>query len=122
MILTDEQVLVARQCIANLRRILLEVRKVHSRQGYARMAEPVLLEVLGLGARTTGIGLARRRLFCGLEEVFRMEHVGRSYWLDESPTTPLFGKMVEGHISEWAKYPALQRPSAIGKRWLTYRY
>jgi hypothetical protein len=29
----------------NLRRILLEARKVHSRQDYARMAEPILLEV-----------------------------------------------------------------------------
>ena len=33
------------ECIANLRRILLEARKVHSRQDYARMAEPILLEV-----------------------------------------------------------------------------
>jgi hypothetical protein len=31
--------------IGNLRRILLEARKVHSRQDYARMAEPILLEV-----------------------------------------------------------------------------
>jgi len=37
--------LLAQQCIANLRRILLEARKVHSRQDYARMAEPILLEV-----------------------------------------------------------------------------
>jgi hypothetical protein len=29
----------------NLRRIMLEARKVHSRQDYARMAEPILLEV-----------------------------------------------------------------------------
>ena len=35
----------AQQCIANLRRILLEARRVHSRQDYARMAEPILLEV-----------------------------------------------------------------------------
>ena len=45
MIQTDDQVLLAQQCIANLRRILLEARKVHSRQDYARMAEPILLEV-----------------------------------------------------------------------------
>ena len=37
--------LVAQQCIANLRRILLEARKVHSRQDYTLMAEPILLEV-----------------------------------------------------------------------------
>jgi len=37
--------LLAQQCIANLRKILLGARKVHSRQDYARMAEPILLEV-----------------------------------------------------------------------------
>jgi hypothetical protein len=37
--------LLAQQCIANLRSILLEARKVHSRQDYARLAEPILLEV-----------------------------------------------------------------------------
>ena len=45
MIQTDDQMLLAQQCIADLRRILLEARKVHSRQDYARMAEPILLEV-----------------------------------------------------------------------------
>ena len=45
MIQTDDQMLLAQQCIANLRRILLEARKVHSPQDYARMAEPILLEV-----------------------------------------------------------------------------
>jgi hypothetical protein len=45
VIQTDDQMLLAQQCIANLRRILLEARKVHSRQDYARMAEPILLEV-----------------------------------------------------------------------------
>ena len=45
MIQTDDQMLLAQQCVANLRRILLEARKVHSRQDYARMAEPILLEV-----------------------------------------------------------------------------
>ena len=45
MIQTDDQMLIAQQCVANLRRILLEARKVHSRQDYARMAEPILLEV-----------------------------------------------------------------------------
>jgi hypothetical protein len=42
---TDDQMLLAQQCIANLRRILLEARKVHSRQDCARMAEPILPEV-----------------------------------------------------------------------------
>jgi hypothetical protein len=41
----DDQILLAQQCIANLRRILLDARKVHSRHDYARMAEPILLEV-----------------------------------------------------------------------------
>ena len=45
MIQTDEQMLLAQQCIANLRQILMAARKVHSRQDYARMAEPILLEV-----------------------------------------------------------------------------
>ena len=37
--------LVAQQCVANLRRVLLEARKVHSLQDYARTAGPILLEV-----------------------------------------------------------------------------
>jgi hypothetical protein len=37
--------LLAQQCIANLRKILLEARKVHSQQDYMRLAEPILLEV-----------------------------------------------------------------------------
>jgi len=45
VIQTDDQMLLAQQCVANLRRILLEARKVHSRQDYTRMAEPTLLEV-----------------------------------------------------------------------------
>ena len=45
MIQTDDQVLLAQQSIANLRKILLEARKVHSRQDYTRMADPILLEV-----------------------------------------------------------------------------
>jgi hypothetical protein len=45
VIQTDEQMLLAQQNIANLRRILLAARKVHSRQDYARMSEPILLEV-----------------------------------------------------------------------------
>ena len=45
MIQTDEEMLLAQQCVANLRRILLQARKVHSRQDYARMSAPILLEV-----------------------------------------------------------------------------
>jgi len=45
VIQTDEQMLLAQECIGNLRKILLEARKVHSRQEYARMAEPILLEI-----------------------------------------------------------------------------
>jgi hypothetical protein len=43
MIRTDNQMLLAEQCVANLRRILLEARKVQSRQDCARMAAPILL-------------------------------------------------------------------------------
>ena len=45
MIHTDDQMLLAQENVGKLRRILLEARKVHSRQDYARMAEPVLLEI-----------------------------------------------------------------------------
>ena len=45
MIQTDDQMLIAQQCVANLRRILLEARKVHSARDYSRLAEPVLLEI-----------------------------------------------------------------------------
>jgi hypothetical protein len=34
-----------KQCVANLRNILLEARKVHSAQDYLRLAEPILLEM-----------------------------------------------------------------------------
>ena len=37
--------LLAQQCIANLRKILLEARKVHSQQDYLRLAAPILLEI-----------------------------------------------------------------------------
>jgi hypothetical protein len=45
MIQTDDQMMVAQQCVGNLRRILLQARKVHSQQDYTRMAEPILLEI-----------------------------------------------------------------------------
>ena len=37
--------LLAQQCVANLRMVLLEARKVHSPEDYLRLAEPVLLEL-----------------------------------------------------------------------------
>ncbi len=45
MISSDEQMLLAQQCIANLRKVLLEARKVHSSEDYSSLAEPILLEV-----------------------------------------------------------------------------
>jgi hypothetical protein len=45
MILADDQMLLAQQCIGNLRRVLLEARKAHSRQDYMQLAEPILLEI-----------------------------------------------------------------------------
>ena len=44
MILTDEQMMLAQQALANLRRVLLEARKVHSPRDYSLLAQPVLLE------------------------------------------------------------------------------
>jgi hypothetical protein len=45
VIQTDDQMLVAQQCIDNLRRILLAARKTHSGRDYARLSEPILLEL-----------------------------------------------------------------------------
>ncbi len=45
MIETDEEMLLAQQSVANLRKVLLEARKVHSQEDYLRLAEPILLEV-----------------------------------------------------------------------------
>jgi hypothetical protein len=45
VIQTDDQMLLAQQNVSNLRKVLLEARKVHSRQDYLRLAEPILLEV-----------------------------------------------------------------------------
>lgn len=42
---TDDQMLVAQQCVSNLRRVLVEARKAHSREDYTRLAEPILLEI-----------------------------------------------------------------------------
>ena len=36
--------LLAQQSVANLRKVLVEARKVHSKQDYIRLAEPILLE------------------------------------------------------------------------------
>ncbi len=45
MIQTEDQMLLAQQCVANLKRVLLEARKVHTPRDYMRLAEPILLEV-----------------------------------------------------------------------------
>ncbi|MFN0105357.1 MAG: hypothetical protein ACKV2U_25130 [Bryobacteraceae bacterium] len=45
MIATDEQMLLAQQSVANLKRVLLEARKVHSPHDYSLLAQPVLLEL-----------------------------------------------------------------------------
>jgi hypothetical protein len=45
VIQTGEQMLLAQQAIDNLRRILLAARKAHSARDYARMSEPILLEL-----------------------------------------------------------------------------
>jgi hypothetical protein len=45
MIATDEQMLLAQQCVANLRKVLLEARKVHSPEDYSRLSQSILLEV-----------------------------------------------------------------------------
>jgi len=45
MIETDEQMSLAQQCTQNLRRILLDARKVPSPRDYTRMAQPILLEI-----------------------------------------------------------------------------
>ncbi|MBM3757441.1 MAG: hypothetical protein FJW38_26090 [Acidobacteria bacterium] len=45
MVRTDEQMLQAQQCVANLRQVLLAARKSHAAADYAVMSRPVLLEV-----------------------------------------------------------------------------
>ena len=45
MIENAEQMLLAQQAVANPKNILLEARTVHSSRDYARLAEPVLLEI-----------------------------------------------------------------------------
>ena len=45
MIQGADQILLVQRCVSNLRSILLEARKVHSPEGYSRMAAPILLEI-----------------------------------------------------------------------------
>ena len=45
VIQTDDQMFLAEQGVANLKRILLDARKAHSAQDYARLAKPILLEI-----------------------------------------------------------------------------
>lgn len=45
MIRDDGEMLVAQQCVANLRSVLLAARRVHTAADYSRMSQPVLLEI-----------------------------------------------------------------------------
>ena len=45
MILNDEQLLMAQKAVENLQKILLAARKIHSKEEYRAMSEPVLLEI-----------------------------------------------------------------------------
>ena len=45
MILNDEQLLMAQKAVENLQKILLAARKIHSKEEYKAMPEPVLLEI-----------------------------------------------------------------------------
>ncbi len=45
MIHTDEQMQAAQQAVLNLKKVLLEARRVHSPQDYRRLADPILLEL-----------------------------------------------------------------------------
>jgi len=45
MILNDEQLLMAQKAVENLQKILLEARKIHSKEEYKAMSGPVLLEI-----------------------------------------------------------------------------
>ena len=45
MIISDEQLLMAQKAIENLQKILLEARKIHSKEEYKAMSEPILLEI-----------------------------------------------------------------------------
>jgi hypothetical protein len=45
MIQSDEELAQAQQAIANLQKILVEARKVHTPQEYRALSEPILLEI-----------------------------------------------------------------------------
>ncbi len=45
MIHTDEQMQAAQQAVLNLKKVLLEARRVHAPQDYRRLADPILLEL-----------------------------------------------------------------------------
>ncbi len=42
---TDDEMLLAQQCVANLRTVLMEARKAHSPRDYTQLAEPILFEI-----------------------------------------------------------------------------
>jgi hypothetical protein len=45
VILTDDQMLLAQECIENLRSILIKARSVHSSADYALISSPILHEI-----------------------------------------------------------------------------
>jgi len=45
VIQTDDQMVLAQQCVANLRSVLIKARKAHSPEDYLRLAAPILLEM-----------------------------------------------------------------------------
>jgi len=45
VIRTDDEMLLAQQCVSNLQSILLAARKVHSAEDYSQLSEPILLEI-----------------------------------------------------------------------------
>jgi hypothetical protein len=57
--------LVAQECVANLRSIVLEARKVHSRQDYARMAQPILAGSPAPGTRDSSVSDLGSGTACG---------------------------------------------------------
>jgi len=45
MILNDDQLAAAERAVANLKKVLIEARKVHAPREYRSMAQPILLEI-----------------------------------------------------------------------------
>ena len=45
MIRSDNDMLLAQRCVADLRQVLLTARRVHSPEDYSRLSQPILLEI-----------------------------------------------------------------------------